>query len=91
MASIFLVGVRGRRFIVSAVVDHACLSTSVYIMVAKLAKFRVQADTRINERMSTTLEGMVVIVVVEAKTPVFSEGISARGERRSLQRGWSSV
>ena len=77
MAAIFLVVVRARR-LVSAVADHACLSTSVCVIVAKLAKFRVQAATRSNERMPTMLEGMVVFVVVEAKPPVFSEGISAR-------------
>ena len=77
MATIFLV-VRAIRFIVSAVADYACLSTSVCVIVAKLAKFRVQAATRINERMPTLREGMVVFVAVEAKPPVFSEGISAR-------------
>ena len=78
MARIFLVVVRARRFVVSAVADHACLSTSVCVIVAKLAKFRVQAATRSNERMPTMLEGMVIFVAVEAKPPVFSEGISAR-------------
>ena len=76
MATIFLV--RAVRFIVSAVADRACLSTSMCVIVAKLVKFRVQAATRINERMPTMLEGMVVFVAVEAKPPVFSEGISAR-------------
>ena len=45
---------------------------------SSLAKFRVQAATRSNERMPTMLEGIVVFVAVEAKPPVFSEGISAR-------------
>lgn len=78
MATIFLVVVWARGFVVSAVADHACLSTSVCVIVAKLAKFRVQAATRSNIRMPTMLEGMVVFVAVEAKPPVFSEGISAR-------------
>ena len=56
MASIFLVGVWARRFVVSAVADHACLSTSVCVIVAKLAKSRVQAATRSNERMPTMFE-----------------------------------
>ena len=74
----FLVVVRAKRFVVSAVADHACLSTSVCVIVANLAKFRVQAVTRSNERMPTMLEGMVVFMAVEAKPPAFSEGISAR-------------
>ena len=37
----FLVVVRARRFVVSAVADHACVSTSASVIVAKLAKFRV--------------------------------------------------
>ena len=78
MATIFLVVVRARRFVVSAVADYVCLSTSVCVIVAKLAKFRVQAATRSNERTPTMLEGMVVFVAVEAKPPVFSVGISAR-------------
>ena len=79
MATIFRVVVRARRFLVSAVADHACLPTSVCVIVAKLIKFRIQAATRSNERMPTTLEGMVVFVAVEAKPPVFPEGISASG------------
>ena len=47
-------------------------------IVAQLAKFRVQAATRSNERMPAMLEGLVVFVAVEAKPPGFSEGISAR-------------
>ena len=80
MATIFLVVVRARRLAVSAVADHACLATSVCVIVAKLAKFRVQTAARINERMPTLLEGVVVFVWrVEAEPPVFSEGISASG------------
>ena len=67
-----------RRFVVSAVADHACLSASVCVIVAKLAEFRVQAATRSNERMPTMLGGKVVFVAVEVKPPVLSEGISAR-------------
>ena len=78
MATIFLVVVRATRFVVSAVADHACWSTSVCVIVAKLAKFRVQEATGSNERMPTMRDGMVVFVAVEAKPPVFSEGISAR-------------
>ena len=66
------------RFVVSAVADHARLSTSVCVIVAKLTKFRVQAATRSNEMMPTMLEGTVVFVAVQAKPAVFSEGISAR-------------
>ena len=70
--------VRAIRFIVSVVAYHACLSTWVCVIVAKLAKSRVQAATRSNGRMPTMLEGMVVFVAVEAKPPDLSEGISAR-------------
>ena len=70
--------VHARRFVVSAVADYARLSTLVCIIVATLAKFRVQAATRSNERMPTMLDGMVVFVAVEAKPAVFSEGISTR-------------
>ena len=77
MATISLVVVRARRLVVSAVADHACLSTSICDIVPKLAKFRVQAATRRNEKMPTMLEGMVVLVTVEVKPPVFSESISA--------------
>ena len=76
MATIFLVVVRATRFVVSAVADYACLSTSVCVIVAKLAKFRVHTVARINERMPTMLEGVVVLVAVESKPPGFSEGIS---------------
>ena len=88
----FLVVVRARRFAVSTVADYACLPTSVCVIVAKSAKFRVQTAARINERISTILEGVVVLVAVEAKPPVFRR-VSARveGERRPLQRGGSSV
>ncbi len=85
MATIFLVVVWARGFVVSARSDHACLSTSVCVIVAKLAKFRVQTATRSNERIPTMPEGMVVFVAVEAKPPVFSGGISAdrsKGEGR---------
>ena len=68
----------GEKIYRLGVADQACLSTSVCVIVAKLAKFRVQAATCINERMPAMLEGMVVFVVVKAKPPVFSEGISAR-------------
>ena len=70
--------VGAKIFAVSAVSDHACLPTSVCVIVAQLAKFRVQSATRNNERMPTMLEGMVVFMAVEAKPLVFSEGISAR-------------
>ena len=70
--------VRAIRFIVSAVADQSCLSTSVCVIDAKLAKFRVQAATRSIERMPTVFEGMVVLVAVEIKSPVFSEDISVR-------------
>ena len=48
MATIFLVVVCARIFAVSAVADHACLPTSVCVIVAMLAKFRVQTAARIN-------------------------------------------
>ena len=78
MSTIFIVVVWARRFVVSAVADHACLLTSIFVIDAKLAKFRVQAATRSNEIMPTMLEGLVVFVAVEAKPTVFTEGISAR-------------
>ena len=74
----FSCGVRARRFVVFAVADHACFSTSLWVIVAKLAKFRVQADIRSNKRTPDMLERMVVFVAVDAKPPVFPEGISAR-------------
>ena len=76
MATIFRVVVRARRFAASAVADHACLPTSVCVIIAK---FRVQTAARINKIMPVMLEGVVVFVVVEAKSPVFSEGISVSG------------
>ena len=58
-----------------------CLGGSrpcVFVNVdAKLAKFKVQGATCSNETMPTMLEGMVDFVAVEAKPPVFLEGISA--------------
>ena len=68
----------GIRFVVSAVDDHACLSTSACVIVAKLAKFRVQAATCSDQRMPILLEGMDILVTVEAKPPDFSGNISAR-------------
>ena len=62
MVTIFLVAVRVRRFAVSAVADHACLPPSVCVIVVKFVKFRVQTAARINERMPTMLEGVVVFV-----------------------------
>ena len=79
MATTFLVVVRARRLAVSAVVGHAYLPTSVCVIVAKLTKFRVQTAGCITERMPTMLEEVVVLVEAEAKPPVLSEGISARG------------
>ena len=52
---IFVVVVRSRRFAVLVVADHACLPSSVCVIVAKLAKSRVQAATRSNERMPKCL------------------------------------
>ena len=86
----FSCGCSGEKIVVSAVADHACVATSVCVIVAKLAKFRVQAATRSNEGMRTMHDGMVVFVAVEAN-PRFSRRALARGERRPLQRGGSSV
>ena len=76
-ATIVLVVIRARRFAVSAVADHACLPSSVCVIVAKLTKFRVQTATRSNARMPTMLEAVVVFVAVEAKPRVSSKGIRA--------------
>ena len=63
--------------------------TSVCVLVAKLVKFRVQTATRINERMPTMIEGMVVFLAVEAESPVFSEGIITSGGREEVApKGW---
>ena len=67
-----------KRYRLSGRADHAYLSTSVCVILAKLSKFRVQAATRSDEKMPTMLERMVFFVTVGAKRPVFSEGISAR-------------
>ena len=82
---IFLVVGRAKILVVSAVADCACLPTSVCVIVAKLAKFRIQAATRSNERMPTKLEGMAVFVAVQATPPFFSEGISARRKKAALK------
>ena len=50
------------------------LPTSVLVIVAKLAKFRVQTAARNNEKMPTMLEGVVVFVAIEAKPPVVPGG-----------------
>ena len=60
------------------------MSASVCVIIAKLAKFRIQTAARINERMPTMLEGVFVFVAVEAKPPVCSEGISASGGRKEV-------
>ena len=79
MATIFVVAVRARSVSVSAIADHACLTTSVCVIVTRSAKFKVQTAARINVWTPTVLEEVVVFVAVEAKPPVFSEGISASG------------
>ena len=86
MATIILVVFRARKIVFSAVADHACLSTSMCVIVAKLAKVRFQAVTRSNEKMPTMLEEMVVFVAVESKLSGFRRS-SARGERWPLDRG----
>ena len=79
MTTIFLVVVPARRFADSAVADHAYSPTSVCVIVATLAKFRVQTDAPINDRIPAMLEGVDVFVAVAAKPPVFSGCISASG------------
>ena len=81
MVTNFLVVVHARRFAVAALVNHACLPSSVRVMVTKLAKFRIQAAARINEWVPTIPERVGVFVAVEAMSLVFSEGSGAGGGR----------
>ena len=58
--------------------SRPCLCVNVGVRHRRMAKFRVQAATRSNERMPTMLDGMIVFVALEAKPPVYSQGISAK-------------
>ena len=96
MATIFLVVVRASRFAVAVVASHACLPSSVSVIVTKLTEFKVQTAAPINEWVPTIYEVVSVFMTVEAMPPVFSEGSGAGGgrekgapERRvaSLKRG----
>ena len=78
------------KIIVSAVIDHACLSTLVCVIVAKLAKLSVQADTCINKGCQLCLNEWLSSWQLR-QSPWFSWRASARGERRPLQRGGSFV
>ena len=73
--------VRARRFTVAAIASHACLPSSVSIIVAKLTEFRVQTASRINEWVPTIFGGVSVFVTVAAMPPVISEGSGAGGGR----------
>ena len=70
--------VQAKRFAVSVVAGHACLPMSMCVIVAKLAKIRVQAAARSIERLPITHEGVVVFEAVD-------------GGRRPLQTGGSSA
>ena len=96
MAAVFLLVVRARRFAVAVVANHACLPSSVSVIVTKLTVFRVQTAARINEWVPTLFERGDVFATVEAVPPVFSEGSGAGGGRETaaakrrvvdLQRG----
>ena len=90
IATIFLVVVRARRFIVSAVADHACLSTSVCVIVAKMTNFRVQAALALMKGYLQCLKEWLSSWQLR-QSPRFSRRASTRGERRPLQQGGSSV
>ena len=79
MVTNFLVVVRARRFAVAALVNHACLPSSVSVIVTKLTEFKVQTAAPINEWVPTIYEVVSVFMTVEAMPPVFSEGSGAGG------------
>ena len=81
MATRFLMVVRARRFAVAAVTSHACLPSSVSVIVTKLAEFRVQTASRINDWVPVISERVGVFGTVEAMPPVFSEDSGAGGGR----------
>ena len=78
---------RARRLAVAAVASHTCLPPSVSVIVTKLAKFRVQAAVRVNEWVPTVPERVGFFAVVEAMSPVFSEGSGAGGGREKAAPG----
>ena len=84
----FLMAVRARRFAVAVVARRACLPPSISVIVTKLAEFRVQTASRINEWVPTISERVSAFVAVEAMPPVFSEGSSAgRGREKAAPEG----
>ena len=71
---------------------YACLPTTVRLtVVTELSEVRVEAAARTIEWLPTLPERMGVFVAVQTMAPVFSEGSSASGVRRTLHRGGSSV
>ena len=71
--------VRASRFAVAVVASHACLPSSVSVIVTKLTEFKVQTAAPINEWVPTIYEVVSVFMTVEAMPPVFSEGSGAGG------------
>ena len=68
------------RIVLSTVTVHSRLPTLVRLtVVTELSEVRVQTAARVNEWVSTLLEGMRVFVEVQAVAPVFSESTSAGG------------
>ena len=81
-----------RRLAVAAVASHTCLPPSVSVIVTKLVEFTVQTAVRVNEWVPTVSERVDVLVAVEAMSPISRRAAArAEGERRTLQRGVSSV
>ena len=77
----FLVVVRARRLAVAAISSHTCLPPSISVIVTKLAEFRVQTASRINDWVPVISERVGVFGTVEAMPPVFSEDSGAGGGR----------
>ena len=62
------------------------------VIVTKLVEFTVQTAVRVNEWVPTVSERVDVLVAVEAMSPISRRAAArAEGERRTLQRGVSSV
>ena len=69
------------RLAVAAVASHTCLPSSASVIVTKLAEFRVQTATRVNKGVSAVSERVRIFVVIEAMSPIFSEGSGTGGGR----------
>ena len=62
------------------------------VIVTKLAEFRVQAATRVDEGAFVVSERVRVFVAIKAMSPVCRRAAArAEGERRALQKRRSSV